>query len=126
MNPLTRRRFLHSTAAASALAISPQTDLSSQQTQAPSGLAALKPLGDRVQPITADEFHARLQHAQALISQLKPGFDAILIGPGTSLYYFSSVRWWLSERLLALVIPRSGQPIFICPAFEEARLRESL
>lgn len=60
------------------------------------------------------------------MAQSKPSFDAILVGPGTTLYYFSSIRWWLSERLLALIIPRSGQPFLVCPAFEEARLRENL
>jgi len=30
------------------------------------------------------------------------------------------------RRLLALIIPRTGQPILISPAFEEARMRESL
>ena len=58
------------------------------------------------------------------MSKLNPKFDALLFGPGTSLYYFTSIRWGLSERLLALVLPRSGQPILISPAFEESRMRE--
>jgi len=122
MTPISRRNFLHSTAAASALALTPALP----QTQAPPAFSALKPLGDRVHPITADEFHGRLVRAQTLMAQSNPSFDAIVIGPGTSLYYFSGIRWWLSERLLALVIPRTGQPILISPAFEEARMRESL
>jgi Xaa-Pro aminopeptidase len=122
MTPISRRNFLHSTAAASAVALVPTVP----QTQTPPAFSALKPLGDRVHPITADEFHARLVRAQTLMSQSNPAYDAILIGPGTSLYYFSGIRWWLSERLLALVIPRTGQPILISPAFEEARMRESL
>lgn len=122
MTPITRRNFLHSTAAASAVALAPVPP----QTQTPPAFSSLKPLGDRVHPITADEFHARLLHAQSLMAQSNPAFDAILIGPGTSLYYFTSIRWWLSERLLALIIPRTGQPILISPAFEESRMRESL
>jgi Xaa-Pro dipeptidase len=58
------------------------------------------------------------------MSQIDPKFDALLIGPGTSLYYFTGIRWWLSERLLAVVLPRTGQPLLISPAFEEARMRE--
>lgn len=58
------------------------------------------------------------------MATLDPKFDAILLGPGTSLYYYTGIRWWLSERLLALVIPRNGQPLLISPAFEEARMRE--
>jgi len=92
--------------------------------QLPSSFSTLKPLGDRVHPITPEEFHARLLHAQELMSQFKPKFDALLLGPDTSLYYFTGIRWGLSERLLALVIPRYGQPLLISPAFEEGRMRE--
>ena len=122
MTPISRRNFLHSTAAASAAAFAPPLP----QMQNPPAFSTLKPLGDRVHPITADEFHARLLRAQSMMSQSNPAFDALLIGPGTSLYYFTGIRWWLSERLLALIIPRTGQPILISPAFEESRMRESL
>ncbi|HET6932159.1 MAG TPA: Xaa-Pro peptidase family protein [Candidatus Acidoferrum sp.] len=122
MTPITRRNFLHSTTAASAAALAPVLP----QTQTPPAFSSLKPLGDRVQPIKPEEFRVRLLRAQNLMSQLNPGFDALLIGPGTSLYYFTGIRWWLSERLLALIIPRSGQAILISPAFEESRMRESL
>jgi Xaa-Pro dipeptidase len=122
MAPITRRNFLHSTAAASAAALTRPLP----QTQTPPAFSTLKPLGDRVRPITGDEFHTRLIRAQTLMAQSNPALDAILIGPGTSLYYFTGIRWWLSERLLALVIPRTGQPILISPAFEEARMLESL
>src|SRR5260370_14915867 len=122
MTPISRRNFLHSTAAASALALTPPLP----QAQTPAAFANLKPLGDRIRPITADEFHSRVLHAQSLMAQSNPAFDAILIGPGTSLYYFSSIRWWLSERLLTLIIPRTRQPILISPAFEHSRIRDSL
>ena len=58
------------------------------------------------------------------MSQLDPNFDALLFGPGTSLYYFTGIRWGLSERLLALVLPRKGQPFLVSPAFEESRVHE--
>jgi Xaa-Pro dipeptidase len=127
MTITSRRNFLNSAVAASAIAFTPHLQEQAPPTQVPPNFfSSLKPLGDRVKPIASDEFHARLLHAQSLMSQLNPGFDAVLIGPGTSLYYFTSVHWWLSERLLALVIPRTGQPLLVCPAFEEARLRELL
>ena len=122
MTPISRRNFLQSTAAASVATLNP----SLPQAQNTPTFSTLKPLGDRIHPITAEEFHARLLRAQTLMSQSNPAFDALLIGPGTSLYYFTGIRWWLSERLLALVIPRTGQPILISPAFEESRMRESL
>src|SRR5271169_4725981 len=121
--PLSRRRFLQSSAAVSAVALAaPAKD---QAPLSPS-FSTLKPLGERVHPITPEEFHGRLVHAQEVMSRLDPNFDAILLGPGTSLYYFTGIRWGLSERLLALVIPRAGQPLLISPGFEESRLRESM
>jgi Xaa-Pro dipeptidase len=117
---MNRRKFVTNLAAASTLSAIPFAQ------QTPPSFSTLKPLGNRIHPVTADEFHSRLLHAQELMSQSNPKFDALLIGPGTSLYYFSSINWWMSERLLALVIPASGPPILICPAFEESRMRESL
>jgi Xaa-Pro dipeptidase len=92
----------------------------------PPAFSSLKPLGSRVVPISGDEFRARLLHAQQLMSDLSPKFDALFVAPGTSLYYFTGIRWWPSERLLAFLLPRTGDPIFVCPAFEEGRLREQL
>lgn len=119
----TRRRFLQSSAALSTIAL-PFASRVDAQSQLPPAFSALKPLGERVHPITPDEFHARLLHAQQLMSQLNPKFDALLLGPGTSLYYFTGIHWGLSERLLALVILRSGDPLLISPSFEEDRVRE--
>jgi Xaa-Pro dipeptidase len=116
----SRRNFLKSSAVATAATLVPQSP------QLPDNFSSLKPLGDRVHPITSDESHSRLLHAQELMSQLDPKFDALLIGPGSGLYYFTGIRWGLSERLLALVLPRTGQPIVITPAFEETRMRESM
>jgi Xaa-Pro dipeptidase len=121
MTQQNRRRFLQCSAALSALGL---TSSANAQSQLPSEFSSLKPLGDRVRPITPDEFQRRLLHAQQLMSEVHPKFDAILIGPGTSLYYFTGIRWGLSERLLALVVPRTGEPLLVCPAFEEGRLRE--
>jgi Xaa-Pro dipeptidase len=118
----SRRRFLQSSAAVSAVALASSS--AEAQSTLPASFSSLKPLGDRVHPITPDEFHARLLHAQEVMSQLDPKFNAILLGPGTSLYYFTGIRWGLSERLLALIIPQAGQPILISPAFEEGRMRE--
>jgi Xaa-Pro dipeptidase len=122
---LSRRNFIFTTAAATAATLA-TASTSWAQAQTPPSFSTLKPLGDRVHPITPDEFHARLLHAQELMGQLNPKFDALLLGPGTSLYYFTGIRWHLSERLLALVIPRSGQPILVSPGFEESRMRESM
>jgi Xaa-Pro dipeptidase len=122
---ISRRNFLLSTAAASAVTLAVPSG-SSADTQTPASFSSLQPLGDRVHPITPDEFHGRLLRAQELMGQLNPKFDALFVGPGTSLYYFTGIRWHLSERLLAAIVPRSGEPILVSPAFEESRMRESL
>jgi Xaa-Pro dipeptidase len=123
-----RRRFLQSSAAAAAFAVSPHapSSASSAEDTLPPAFSALKPLGERVRQITPEEFRARLARAQQLMSELQPNYNALFLAPGTSLYYFTGIRWNLSERLLGLMIPRSGQPILVVPAFEEGRLREKL
>ena len=124
----TRRRFLQSAAAASSLVLVPgkKTAEPSPQDNPKADFSGLKPLGARLKPITADEFRARLTRAQQLMTELKPNFDALFFAPGTSLYYFTGIRWGLSERLVGLVLPRAGKPVLVCPGFEEGRLREQL
>ncbi len=92
----------------------------------PPAFDALKPLGDRVKPIRPDELQARVAHAQQLMTDSKPRFEALYVTPGTTLVYYTGIRWWPSERILAFVVPRQGDPLLVCPAFEEGRLREQL
>jgi Xaa-Pro dipeptidase len=124
----TRRRFLQSAAAASSLALLSDAKASAETPQdAPKAdFSSLKPFGDRLKPITPDEFRARMTRAQQLMSEMKPSFDALFFAPGTSLYYFTGIHWGLSERLVGLVLPRVGKPVLVCPGFEEGRLREQL
>jgi Xaa-Pro dipeptidase len=117
------------TAGATANAIT-SSAVVAQQTSAPAALPpdfdSLKPLGSRVKPITAEEYQQRIARAQQLMTDSKPQFQALFIAPGTSLRYFTSIRWWPSERILALLIPRHGHPFLVSPSFEEGRLREQL
>src|ERR1700688_905289 len=122
---ISRRNFLYSTGAASTITLAVPLR-STVDTQTPASFSSLQSLGDRVHPITPDEFHGRLLRTQELMGQSNPKFDALFIGPSTSLYYFTGIRCHLSERLLAVIVPRSGQPILVSPAFEESRMRESL
>ena len=139
-NPLphsSRRRFLQGTAAATAILFNPHAAFAGVpgDDALPPAFSSLKPLGSRVHPILAEEFQRRLQRAQQLMAEPPrlaasqspvPKYDGLFLAPGTSLYYFTGIRWGLSERLLGLVLPRTGQPILIVPAFEEGRLREKL
>jgi Xaa-Pro dipeptidase len=52
--------------------------------------------------------------------------DAMLLTGGTSLEYFTGIRWGLSERMLAVAVPVTGRPFLVCPAFEEDRAREQV
>jgi len=92
----------------------------------PPAFEKLRPLGERAKPIRVDELQGRIARAQELMTNTKPRFDALYVTPGTTLAYYVGTPWGLSERIVALAIPREGQPLVICPAFEEGRLREQL
>ena len=51
--------------------------------------------------------------------------DAIVIATGTSLNYFTGLRWGQSERFFAWTLPAKGAPFIVCPVFEEGRVLES-
>ncbi|HTQ60342.1 MAG TPA: Xaa-Pro peptidase family protein [Candidatus Solibacter sp.] len=122
-----RRRFLQ-TAAASTLALAPGLEVAARSAQhhPAADFSGLKPLGARLKPITPAEFRGRMEHAQKLMNDLKPGFEALFFAPGSSLYYFTGIHWGLSERLAGIVLPRTGKPVAFCPGFEEGRFREQL
>jgi Xaa-Pro dipeptidase len=77
--------------------------------------------GDIV-PITLQEREARIEKAQRLLSKNK--IEALILDCGTSLLYFTGINWWPSERTMVAIIPAKGDVKYICPGFEENRLRE--
>jgi Xaa-Pro dipeptidase len=82
--------------------------------------ASLVPWQARAPAIGADEYQARIAHARALMQA--QGVDALLVGAGTSLRYFTGVPWGATERLVGLLLTRSGDPLLVCPVFEEGSL----
>jgi len=78
----------------------------------------------QAKPISRRERETRVSKVQSLMQEA--GVDALVIEPGSSMIYFSNLRWWRSERLTALVIPKEGHPCVITPYFEEPSVRESL
>ena len=90
----------------------------------PPAIAALTPMKAGVKPITVDERRARIEKATRLMRDNK--IDALMLTGGTSLQYFTNIRWGLSERMLALVIPVKGTPFIVCPKFEEGRAMEQV
>jgi Xaa-Pro dipeptidase len=125
---LTRRSLLRLTSLAGLAAWSnpslAQEAPPPEPRQLPAPIAALTSMRDRARPITADERRARVEKARRLMAQKK--VDALMLCQGTSLVYFTNVRWSGGERLFATVIPQSGKPFVVCPYFEEGRAREQL
>jgi Xaa-Pro dipeptidase len=87
-------------------------------------LAGLAPWSEPATPITRDERLARIDKARQLLGGLEA--DALLIGAGASLRYFAGISWSPSERLVAMLLPRDGDPIMICPRFELGTLEADL
>ena len=79
---------------------------------------------DQVHPITREERHERQEKARRLMEA--NNLDAILLMEGTSLNYFTGIRWWGGERMFAMVLPAKGTSFYVCPAFEEGRAREQI
>jgi len=89
-----------------------------------SDFSDLKPMTGGIAPITVAEREGRIEKARRLM--VEAGIDAIYLDSGTSLLYFTGLRWSRSERMTAAIIPARGEIAYVCPAFEEARLRQSL
>ncbi len=127
---ISRRRLLKTGALAPLAAgldtaLLPETQAQQPpQRPLPEAFEKLKPLGERVKPITNEEFQGRIAQAQKLMSESKPKVDALYVTPGSTQYYFAGLRWGGGERLMALTILRQGEAFLVCPAFEEGRLRE--
>src|SRR5713226_7102692 len=93
-----------------------------QRQDTPDLIQRLKKMTAGVVPISDDERKARIAKAQRLMAEQR--IDAIYIESGTSMYYFTGMRWGQSERMFALVIPQRGELAWVCPKFEEERARE--
>lgn len=77
-----------------------------------------------VAPISLNERQARIAKAQRLLNEQQ--MQALILDCGTSLKYFTGIEWWPSERTMIAIIPAKGNVKYICPGFEEGRLREQI
>jgi len=75
-----------------------------------------------VVPISVAEREARIVKAQQLLTE--NNIAALLLDAGTAMQYFTGISWWGSERTMLAIIPAKGSVKYICPGFEETRLRE--
>jgi Xaa-Pro dipeptidase len=115
-----RRLFLKSSAAATigAAAASATADAG----QAPPSFNALRQMTDGIVPITIADRRGRIEKAKRLMAENR--IDAIVLEGGSSMFYFTGVRWGLSERPFVTVIPAKGELAWVSPGFEEQRARE--
>src|SRR6185369_9119409 len=125
-----RRDFLRASAAVGATLLGSRfafadthdIDLAQQRQDVPDVIKNLRRMTRDVVPISEDERKARIARAQQLMGEQK--IDAIYLEPGSSMFYFTGMRWGTSERMFALVIPQKGELAWVCPKFEEERARE--
>ena len=93
-----------------------------QQSNQPPAIRQLRRMTEGVVPITLEERKGRIEKAQRLMREQR--IDAIYLEPGSSMFYFTGMRWGTSERMFAAVIPARGELAWVCPKFEEERARE--
>src|SRR5947209_8747500 len=124
----SRRRFLQlgTVAAGAGFAAESLPQLNAQEKcpALPRSIAGLKSMKDQATPITLEERTARQEKARQLMADSK--LDGMILTEGTSLNYFTGIRWWGGERLFAMVLPVKGAAFYVCPAFEEGRAREQI
>ncbi|HEX5378592.1 MAG TPA: Xaa-Pro peptidase family protein [Phenylobacterium sp.] len=87
-------------------------------------LAGLSPWPNPAPWITAEERAARIARARELMARI--GADALIVGAGPSLRYFTGVAWNPTERLVALLLPIRGELQMVCPRFELGSLQAAL
>ena len=123
---ISRRRFLEVGGASGVALITPSlvSATTTDETSLPPSIARLKSRKAEAQPITREERQDRQEQARKLMAE--NGVDAIVLTEGTSLRYFTGIRWWGGERLFALVLPAKGKAFYVCPAFEEGRAHEQI
>jgi Xaa-Pro aminopeptidase len=123
---LSRRRFLQagSLAAGVSVVLPSLAHASEDDKNLPPSTAALKSLRAEAKPISVEERRERQERARRLMRDSH--LSAIVLMEGTSLNYFTGIRWWGGERLFAMVLPAKGEPLYVCPGFEEGRAREQI
>ena len=125
---ISRRQFLEAGSVTAVVAsrslLVPIATESRSDASLPPSLARLQSRREEAKPITREERQERQERARRLTTE--NALDAIVLMEGTSLRYFTGIRWWGGERVFALVLPAKSAPFYVCPAFEEGRAREQM
>ena len=116
---VSRRRFLQAGAITAALPLAAQSSLAAaDDTSLPPSIAKLKSRKNEATPIAPEERSQRQERARKLMSE--NSLDAIVLMEGTSLRYFTGMRWWGGERLFAMVLPAKGSHFMCAPHSKKA------
>lgn len=118
MTMVSRRTVLGMTIAGAALAANARAAATESRAEGSGSLTA------GAKPVTAQEHSARVTKLQSLMQKQKVA--AYLVEAGSSLEYFTGIRWWRSERTTAALIPAEGQVVVVTPFFEVPSVQESL
>lgn len=125
---VSRRRFLQTGSLAAGVSVAlptlSQAANANDDRYLPPAIAALRTRRAEAKPITVEERAARQEKARELMRD--NNLSAILLAQGTSLAYFTGIRWEGGERLFAMVLPAKGEAFYVSPAFEEGRAREQI
>jgi Xaa-Pro dipeptidase len=124
MTMLSRRTFLRGAAGAPFLPAAAAALSAASAAPSAAPAAELRSLTADAKPISADERGARIAKVQALMVQRRVA--ALLVEPGSTLDYFTGIRWHRSERVTLAVVPARGEVLVVTPAFEEPSVRETL
>ena len=121
---LNRRNFLHLSTMAASTGVFASLNACTPDTEAHNEelTTKLEPMTVDVVAISLKEIESRIEKAQRLLTESK--MKALVLDAGTSMKYFTGISWWPSERTLVAIIPARGDIRYVCPAFEEPRLRE--
>lgn len=114
---MTRRNLIQTAAAAGATSLL-------LHAAAPPPVERLASRRREMKPVPVAERQRRILRAQELMAENK--LNAIAVAGGTSLQYFSGVRWGTSERMFLMVLPAKGDPFYVVPAFEKDRAVEQI
>jgi Xaa-Pro dipeptidase len=117
----TRRAALGLIVGTTAVAATSRVALAADDARRVTGL---KSMTSGARPISPTERAARITKLQGLMQQQK--IAALLVDTGSTLDYFTGVRWHLSERVTAAVIPATGKTVIVTPFFEQPTIREML
>ncbi|MBI1807357.1 MAG: aminopeptidase P family N-terminal domain-containing protein, partial [Ignavibacteria bacterium] len=116
-----RRHFLKTTATGAIAPFILSSSLAQEKEQKNPRIAELR---NRIKPITKEERLQRQDNARKLMGD--HFIDALFCEGGTSLEYFTGVKWGRSERVFGMILPKNGDTVYIAPKFEEGRALEQV